>query len=225
MPYGTVFPLTESPISEGGVWVNGLALALDWQNVVTIAGKAYGTQSGSSGVYDDSTALLAGALFGPDQDVTSTVFSTDAGGSWFAEVEHRLRSAIGPHYSTGYEVTYSINGGYVDIVRWNGPLATIGAVNGEFTQLIHQVRANVANGDVVRSTVIGSTITAYVNGSQVAQVTDTKWVAGQPGMGFWLHNNGQAGDATKFGFTTWTALDLTGGRQVAAHSTFRGMGT
>lgn len=225
MPYATTFPLTQSPIAEGSVWSNGLAIGLDWQNVATTPGKAFGTQSGSSGLYDDSTALLSGALFGPDQDVSAVVFNTDTGGDWFAEVELRLRSAIGPHWCTGYEITASTNGGYLDIVRWNGPRGVIGAENGEFTQLQHVVRANVATGDVLRATAIGSTITAYVNGSQIAQVIDGRYANGSPGIGFWLRNKTGTGDATKYGFTSFSALDLTAGRQIAAHSSFRGAGS
>lgn len=224
MPYSTTFSLTENPISEKGVWRNGLAQGLDWTDAAVTPGKAFGTQTGSSGLYDDSTALLTGALFGPDQDVSATVFNTDTGGAWFAEVELRLRSAIGPHFCTGYEVTYSTNGGYLDIVRWNGPRGVIGAEAGEFTALVHVVRSNVATGDVVRATAIGTTITAYVNGSQIAQVTDGVYASGSPGIGFWLHNTGGSGDVTKYGFTSWSAIDLSSGQRVATHSGFRGFG-
>jgi hypothetical protein len=36
--YTTNFPLTENPISEGGRWINGGAVGLDWTNVSTKAG-------------------------------------------------------------------------------------------------------------------------------------------------------------------------------------------
>ena len=64
--YATVFPAAENPISEGGRWINGKTVGLDWANVVTTPGLAFGTESGSVG-YDDATALLVGTL-GADPD-------------------------------------------------------------------------------------------------------------------------------------------------------------
>ena len=63
-PYSTNFPRAESPISEGGKWYNGQTNGLDWANVRTSPGFAFGTEIGGSRPepqkYDDSTALLEG---------------------------------------------------------------------------------------------------------------------------------------------------------------------
>src|SRR5260221_2997308 len=48
MSYSTSFPLTENPISEGGRWVNGGLLGLDWTNVSTTPGLAIGHQVAAS---------------------------------------------------------------------------------------------------------------------------------------------------------------------------------
>jgi hypothetical protein len=69
--YTTSFLLTENPISEGGNWINGKAVGLDWANVQTTPGLAFGTETGSGG-YDDSTALLTGS-WGADQHVKATI--------------------------------------------------------------------------------------------------------------------------------------------------------
>jgi len=58
--YTTNFPGTENPISERGKWVNGKDVGIDWANVATTPGLAYGTESGGSG-YDDSTSVLTGS--------------------------------------------------------------------------------------------------------------------------------------------------------------------
>src|SRR5437879_2900763 len=55
--YSTNFPLTENPISEGGRWLNGGTVGLDWTNFRTTSNKAYGLEVGTNG-YDDSTAIL-----------------------------------------------------------------------------------------------------------------------------------------------------------------------
>jgi hypothetical protein len=41
------------------------------------------------------------------------------------------------------------------------------------------------DGDVLRATIVGNVITVYKNGTQVAQVADSTWTNGQPGIGFW----------------------------------------
>src|ERR1700704_5961227 len=70
--YQTDFPATENPISEGGRWINGGLLGLDWTNVSTTPGLAIGHQVGAN--FTDATALLAGA-WGPDQMATATVYT------------------------------------------------------------------------------------------------------------------------------------------------------
>ena len=105
--YTTNFPLTENPISEGGRWINGGTVGLDWTNVRTSPGKAYGTQSGAS--YTDSTALLTGS-WGNDQQVTATVYATTPPAeNCYPEVELRLRSAISAHQNRGYEIGWMVS--------------------------------------------------------------------------------------------------------------------
>jgi len=127
--YTTNFPLSENPISEGGKWINGRTNGLDWADVSTTTGKAYGTESGSGG-YDDSTAILTGN-WGPDQTAQATVFASQG---FVGEVELRLRSAITAHRNTGYEINFS--SGYCQVVRWEGPL-------GSFTMLANNTGASV----------------------------------------------------------------------------------
>ena len=90
--YTTNFPLTENPISEGGKWINGKTVGIDWANVSTTPGLAIGRQS-SSIKYDDATALLTGT-WGPDQSVTATVHTVNQNSNIFEEVELRLRSSL-----------------------------------------------------------------------------------------------------------------------------------
>jgi len=56
--YSTRFEHDEDPISEGGKWINGGQDGLDWYNVITKNGAAYGAMSREA--YTDPTALLAG---------------------------------------------------------------------------------------------------------------------------------------------------------------------
>ncbi len=190
-----------SPISEGGNWVNGKATGLRWADVATLPGLAYGTESGSGG-YDDSTAVLAGS-WGPDQTVQATVHTVNQNSSLFEEVELRLRTVISPDSITGYEVNYrctSDGSQYVQVVRWNGPL-------GSWTLLDSRNGPGLRDGDHVKATIVGSTITAYINNVAIFSVTDRTFTNGSPGMGFYLQNGNGSSVNKDFGFTSFSASD------------------
>jgi hypothetical protein len=199
----TSFPLTENPISEGGKWINGKAQGLDWSNVATTPGLAFGTQTGSGG-YNDSIAILAGS-WGPNQSATATVHSINqVGGNTFQEVEILLRWTIGAHVAKGYEINFRAlksSESYTQIVRWNGPL-------GNYTLLDSRGGLNygIKDGDVVKATIVGNVITGYINGVQVIQGTDSVFTTGNPGVGFFLRGAGVNSD---FGFSRFTASDGT----------------
>jgi hypothetical protein len=213
--YATNFILNENPISENGNWTNGQTVGLDWANIRTTAGLAFGTDSGTS-KYTDSTALLAGP-WGPDQTVEATVHSVNQNDHIYEEVELRLRSSLSPHRATGYEITFRCSktkDAYCQIVRWNGPV-------GKFRYLSEGRGAHygVGQGDVVRATIVGNVIMAYINGAQVLRATDSTFTSGSPGMGAYLE--GSTGVNRDFGLTRVTATDepATHTRAVAGPAT------
>jgi hypothetical protein len=199
--YTTNFSLAENPLSEGGRWINGGTAGLDWANVQTVPGLAFGTQSGSQG-YDDSTAVLAGG-WSPNQMVEATVHTANQHGDpVFEEVELRLRTTISSHRITGYEVNFrctSDGSQYVQIVRWDGPL-------GRFTYVGATPGPGLHDGDSVKAAISGSEITVYINGTQVLQGSDSAFATGSPGIGFFLQ--GTTGVNRDFGFTSVTATSL-----------------
>jgi len=204
--YTTKFPLTEDPIFEDGKWANGRKDGLDWANVRTTSGLAFGTEPAgrrpAPQEYDDSTALLAGS-WRPNQTAQATVRTVNSDVKINEEVELRLRSTISPHRATGYEILFrSFQGedAYCEIVRWNGPL-------GDFTYVGREKgpKCSVADGSVVKATAIGSVITAYINGVQVVQARDDTYTSGSPGIGFFHY--GSTGANEDYGFTSFTASD------------------
>jgi hypothetical protein len=208
--YTTVFPLTENPISEGGNWIDGGTVGLDWTNVSTTPGLAIGNQVGAS--FTDATAILTGT-WGPDQMATATVHTVSQNDACFQEVELRLRSALSAHVNTGYEISFHMSQtseAYLIIVRWNGAL-------GDFTYLFnppHSTTFAVKDGDIVSAKIVGNLITAYINGVQKGQaditsVGGTVYPTGSPGMGFNLENApaGCSGTNGNYGFTNYTATD------------------
>lgn len=200
--YTTHFPLTESPISEGGNWINGRTTGLDWADVAVTNGRAIGLESGFTG-YDDATALLTGT-WGSNQSATATVYTTNRmSGNVYEEVEIRLRSSLSAHNCSGYEVLFSLkpdSGCYVQIVRWNGPLGSFDYVNatGGSQYILH-------TGDTVSGSISNDTITAYINGTPVLQGTDTNYASGNPGIGIFIQ--GATGVNGDYGFASYTATD------------------
>jgi hypothetical protein len=207
-PYTTHFSRAEDPLSEGGKWLNGQKDGLDWADVATIPGFAFGKEIGGSRPepqkYDDSTALLAGT-WGPNQTVEATVRSVNPNqdDKVWEEVELRLRSSVSPHNCTGYEIMFrcsKIPQAYCNIARWEGGL-------GKFTYLKQTggSQYGVKTGDVVKASMIGDLLTVYINGKQIIQVTDDKYKTGNPGMGFFL--DGATGVNRDYGFTSFMATD------------------
>ena len=207
-PYTTNFSRAETPLSDGGLWLNGKADGLDWTDVHTSRGFAFGTEIGGKRPapqkYDDSTALLKGA-WGPDQTAQATVRSINPNqdGTIYEEVELRLRSTITPHSCTGYEVMFRCTKSpkaYCNIARWEGPL-------GIYTMLKENngSQYGVQTGDVVKASMIGNVLTVWINGTQVTQLSDDKFKTGNPGIGFYLEGaTGRIGD---YGFTNFSATD------------------
>ena len=207
-PYTTNFLLSEDPISENGAWVNGGTTGLDWSNVQTTAGRAFGTQSGTDACpicYNDSTAILAG-LWNPDQSVQATVFLTNplTGGACCQEVELRLRTQISSSMITGYEINWkatSDGSQYCQIVKWNGALGDFTAVNPDAGNMC----PGLTNGAVISASITGNRITVQQNGVTIATATDSTFTSGSPGIGFFQLS--QPGTDNTFGFTSFTASD------------------
>jgi hypothetical protein len=198
--YSTNFALVESPISEGGNWINGSTEGLDWGYVSTTPGQTH-THPGTA-QYADATAILTGT-WGSDQMAQATVGSTVnacISDNCYPEVEVRLRSTLSAHVCNGYEIAFSLlpnNRACLIIVRWNGPLA-------DFTYLFNQTdsKYGAKTGDVIRGTVVGNVISAYKNGVLMGQVSDGTYKSGNPGMGF--NEQSSNGD---YGYSSFTASD------------------
>jgi hypothetical protein len=190
-------------ISENGRWINGKADALDWTDVRTAPGLAFGLQSGSNqgrAQYDDSMAFLTGE-WGPSQSASATVRSLQQDDVVYEEVELLLRGAMAPHCVSAYEINFRCSKAataYAEIVRWNGAL-------GEFTYLTRGVGSEygVGDGDQVKATIAGDVITAYINGREILRVADRAYGAGNPGMGFYLRGVKRAPE--RCGFRNYSA--------------------
>jgi hypothetical protein len=197
--YSTRFPATEAPISEGGNWISGGAVGLDWGDVLTVPGLAIGRDGPHK--YSDPAALLTGE-WGPDQTVRATVYSVNQTEKQWQEVEIHLRSTLSAHKCTGYEILFRClksENAYMEVVKWNGPVA-------DFTYLSRNrgSQYGVANGDLIEASVVGNVIKVSINGKLMDSVKDDTFTSGNPGIGF---NYGCGDTYGDFGLTSLMVSD------------------
>lgn len=200
--YSTDFPLSENPISEQGNWINGGAVGLDWGNVQTAPGLAFGTVVSGGPPYNDSTAVLAGS-WASNQMAQATVHTVNQNSAIFEEVQLRLRTTVTAHSITGYEFYFQCTADgtrHAQIVRWNGPL-------NNFTLLDDALGPGLHNGDVIAATAVGDTLTSYINGVPIITAKDTTYSNGSPGIGFY-NQRGTSANHRDFGLTSFSAADI-----------------
>lgn len=214
--FATAFPLTENPISEGGNWRHQTAW---WTSVQTNGAGAFGTMPATGGLFNDSYAYLLGF---PQNVSVSAVVSRSGSAGNNQEIEFHFRmsdtaeSTVGAGDDTcrSYEITYSLNGNYSGIVRWNGG-HLIAEGNGFDTLLAGPTYSPLADGDVVSATMVGTVITAKINGSTLFTHDVSTGVGaglihttGNPGIAFFRADNPTAGPNTAFGFKSYSAVGL-----------------
>jgi hypothetical protein len=209
-PYITTIPLTEAPISEGGIYTLGGTHALDWQDPQTTGGTpgvAY-VNGTSPGQATDNLCILKGK-FSPLRHFTRFTVKRQSG--YVPANSHEIEGLVGfdltAHNARGYEWDFGL-GQNVIVVRWNGGLddyTVLGDPNGNLangkgwtdTPSGSGVIGGLNDGDDVYISYVVAfdsgvgglvpTMTMYANGAQVYTVKDTsafRWTWGSPGWGF-----------------------------------------
>ena len=189
--YTTNFPLTENPISEGGMWINGLADGLDWQDVKTTPGYAQITVGSPSG-FDDPTAIVAGDWGVGTPQYVRTVIKRTVDSSYEQEFEIRLKTTISAHVNSGYEIL-----GCGQIMRWNGDL-------GDFDEITNGTLYSnppMNDGDIFAAQIVDGNFSVYHNGSLCRTASDSTFTSGAPGIGMFTRNP----TPVPFGFSSFTA--------------------
>jgi hypothetical protein len=216
MGYHTFFPNDENPISEGSRWIDAGTVGLDWTDIRTVGGLAYGTQTGSapgSGHpnYDDSVCLLTGS-WRPNQSVEGIVKTVNQNAGGFFELELWLRGSGSAHSWQGYECSWRVTSDgsqYCNVVRWNGPLSN-------FTSPSTNTGPGVRNGDRLKAQILGNIVTMYVNDVLCYTQDITAYAGGgnvyangSPGLGHWRNDNGTGGIVSSdWGFRYFRARNL-----------------
>jgi hypothetical protein len=78
---------------------------------------------------------------------------------------------------------------------------------GKFTYLknLGGSKYGAKTGDVMKASMIGKTITAYIKGEQMFQVSDKNFTSSNPGMGFFITR--ATGMHRDFGFSRFMVTD------------------
>jgi hypothetical protein len=203
--YTTNFPATETPISQGGKWLNGYTNGLDWGDVYTrggTAGYAYGTTISPSPPFNDSIAILNIGRWTQDQTVCGTVYISKSltRSGFYPEVELATNFSLSAHNAAGYIFSYSVlnPAAYATIGIWYGPL-------NHYKLLVQNSRPPTLNdGDTICGTNVGGTLTFSHNGRQVAQVIDRTHTGGSPGIGMY-NQNGTNRENSLYGLSSFRA--------------------
>lgn len=192
--FTTNFDLTEFPISEGGAWTKANNA---WHNIKTENGVARADTVNFG--YDDSYAYLTTPM-GPDQTVEAILEVSTAAfdRSQTHEALLMLRMSDDAGNARGYECQFSFAGGW-SLMKWTGPLGGFAYVPLNFTGWWGQ---DLKTGDVLKCSIIGSTITGYINGVMMIRGVDSSFTTGQPGIGFFVR---PGGDVRHLTFTRVTA--------------------
>lgn len=193
--FSTNFPAAENPISQGGIWNNGLTDGKQWNNVRTQNNHAFGAVT-VSGTDDTICCLNSSAqAFNSDQEAEITIHRV---GGYTAPDSHEtnmlLRFVIDPNgnggagSARGYEIICPFgNGG--QIMMWDG-------TQGGFHLLPDSGAgwdfSSITEGTKLRSRIVGNVITCYQDDVQVLTATDnaSTWSDGKPGMGFFVRSGG-----------------------------------
>jgi hypothetical protein len=179
--FSTEFTATESPISEGGIWLNGQSDGLDWLNFKTLNGIACAAAFSAEPPppYNDSIAILKSSAFACAPDQFAEIVVSRAGG-YSPSVTHEcgmfVRFALSANSASGYEA-YLNHASNFTIVRWNGALNNFSPLSSTGPGPTSPV-----DGDVLRFEVEGSTLRYYQNDVLVATATDSTFSSGQAGL-------------------------------------------
>lgn len=182
------FAGTENPLSEGGVWATPTVFSA--MRKATGAGVA-----NASGV--ESDMRYTGVTFAANHysEIVIAAIPNLATQLFYCYCNARMNATGGC-----YQVTTATDVGtnLLQLIRWSNA--------GVETHIGTDITCptTISAGDVIRLSVVGTTLTVTYNGTIVRTATDSTWATGQPGIGGWAQNS--ASDVPFI--ASWSAADI-----------------
>jgi len=195
--FGQSIP-TGSLRSPSGLTVSdlfaGTSLSSNWTPVVGSLTVSRGLAGSADNATTWATAYWNHDSFPANQYSQAALQGGSAGHYAWAAVAVRVQPTTGTDRGHDYFCGSSSGSGGV----WQGTVYLIKGAGSTFTT-ISSASATLHDGDILRASAVGSTISCAVNGANVIIITDSTYSSGQPGF--------VAGSATPFGqaITGWSA--------------------
>lgn len=215
------FTTNESPLSQGGMWLDGSVKSgakgvavTNWGNLGTIY-YAIGVQPGTNNppYYDDAFSMLTGS-WGPTQAIDFTIFITNMPTqAHYWELEYGVMNVMGAYGRAGplADISLASNDGYIELgIGW-----TNGSGGGGVGLCPSATGAGVipTNGSIVHMAITNLNISIWLNGSLVINTQDWTYSTnylphGNPLIGFFDQGYTAPGFInTNFGMTCINATD------------------
>lgn len=148
----------ESPLANGSLWAtgaSGLLISTDFHlklltNQVVAAGASFGS-------------AVTTRAYGPDQELYVVATGAEFGSNLWVRTQNPGLATL-----TGYEVTFDASANTIKIDRWDSSTVTVSLV-------VATAVTAYAAADQVGVSIVGSRITAYVNGVPKLYATDATY--------------------------------------------------
>lgn len=209
--YTSNFPLTQNPLSEGGIWIPG-ASSPPRTNVQSDGSHAFGTMFSFNGTDFNDSISVVNIAWPADQWVLGQLWNTGAVSGQEAELV--LWGTIQPTNNTGLELDGVLATGHLDLVSWDGP-------PNAFTNRASATGITYTHGDYIFGQIKSGVVTVKKgtssNTTPIAIIGDLSTIlthntagdslsfsGGSPGQGHW-NQTGNAGASTNLGWQKWWA--------------------
>lgn len=188
--YSDSFTYSDGQLStvSSGVWVNRNA------SIDVVSGQYYENSGSVSNGWSEVNTTTADFTDDHEAQIVASTLNTF--------------DALGPVVRSSASGCYCIS---VDGTA--GSTRRVCRMDGTTKVVVGSVNITPVNGDTLKLRVVGSTITAYVNGSLVDTITDSTYTTGQPGI---FYNRGGTGLSRG---DTFSASDITSGPSIIRPAT------
>lgn len=207
--YSTSFPLSQTPLSEAGNWIQQ---NIYYTKAISAAGYCYGNQPNPAnpGIFEDAYAYLGG-YWPRNQYAAGRLKKGTIGGDMEAEL--LLCWSDTPDATNGLECGIHMGGNYWFVNKPGGYPLSSAATQSYYTEIRPGSSGGFtppSDGDFFEAQIVGNTVSIWVAGNLLGNVdvSGYSFPNGAPGLGFFTGSNGGETANTNVGFYSYTARAL-----------------